>query len=41
MTANGEPLTFRTYPGDHSAAFRDSQPDAIAFVNGLFGRARP
>lgn len=38
MTANGEPLTFRTYPGDHSQTFRDSQPDAIAFVDRLFGR---
>lgn len=38
MTANGEPLTFKPYPGDHSQTFRDSQPDAVAFVDGLFGR---
>lgn len=38
MTAAGEPLTFRTYPGGHSEAFRDSQPDAMAFVDGVFGR---
>lgn len=36
MTANGEPVTLRTYPTDHSGALLQSQADSIPFVKRLF-----
>lgn len=36
LTANGEPVTFKTYPTDHSGTLVDSQADTIPFVRGLF-----
>lgn len=36
LTANGEPVTFRTYPTDHSGALVASQADTIPFVEELF-----
>ncbi|WP_067896263.1 lipase family protein [Nocardia vaccinii] len=36
LTANRQPLTFRTYPTDHSGTVLASQPDSIPFVRKLF-----
>lgn len=36
LEANGEPLTFKTYPTDHSGALLMSQDDTIPFVRRLF-----
>ncbi|SFA41741.1 Prolyl oligopeptidase family protein [Rhodococcoides kroppenstedtii] len=38
LTENGQPVTFKTYPGDHSATLTASPPDALAFLDRLFGR---
>ncbi|GAC70636.1 lipase family protein [Gordonia soli] len=38
LTANRQPVTFRTYPSDHSGTLIASQADSIPFVNRLFGR---
>ena len=32
LQANGEPVTFKTYPADHSGALIQSQRDTIPFV---------
>ena len=37
LTANHQPLTFRTYPTDHSGTVLASQPDSLPFVRKLFG----
>lgn len=36
LTANHQPLTFRTYPTDHSGTVPASQPDSIPFLRNLF-----
>jgi hypothetical protein len=36
LTLRGEPITFRTYPGDHNQTLIDSQRDTIPFVRKLF-----
>lgn len=36
LTANGEPVTFKTYPTDHSGTLIESQADTIPFVRELF-----
>lgn len=36
LTANRQPLIFRTYPTDHSGTVLASQPDSIPFVRNLF-----
>jgi hypothetical protein len=38
LAANGEPMTFRTYPTGHIATTWASLPDASDFVRRLFGR---
>ncbi|KAA0020226.1 lipase [Antrihabitans cavernicola] len=38
LAANGQPVTFKTYPTDHSGTFVQSQADAIPFVERLFGK---
>lgn len=38
LTANGQPVTFRTYPSDHSGTLVRSQADTIPFLNRLFGK---
>ncbi|MDV7354907.1 lipase family protein [Rhodococcus oxybenzonivorans] len=38
LTANGEPVTFKTYPTDHSGTLIESQADTIPFVRELFAR---
>ncbi|WP_225726231.1 MULTISPECIES: lipase family protein [unclassified Nocardia] len=37
LEANGEPVTFHTYPQDHSGTVNASLPDSIPFVRNLFG----
>ncbi|MQY18161.1 alpha/beta hydrolase family protein [Nocardia macrotermitis] len=37
LTANHQPLTFHTYPTDHSGTVLASQPDSLPFVRKLFG----
>ncbi len=36
LEANGEPVTFRTYPTDHSGTMAASLPDSVPFVADLF-----
>lgn len=36
LAANQQPLTFRTYPTDHSGTMFASLPDTVPFVAGLF-----
>lgn len=36
LEANRQPLTFHTYPTDHSGTMTASLPDSIPFVKGLF-----
>lgn len=36
LEANGEPVTFRTYPTDHSGTMAASLPDSVPFVAELF-----
>lgn len=36
LTTSNQPLTFRTYPTDHSGTVLASQPDSIPFVRNLF-----
>lgn len=36
LQANGQPLTFRAYPTDHSGAMSASLPDTTPFVRSLF-----
>ncbi|WP_067668079.1 lipase family protein [Nocardia miyunensis] len=36
LTANRQPLTFHTYPTDHSGTVLASQPDSLPFVRDLF-----
>ena len=36
LETNGEPVTFKTYPADHSGALIQSQEDTIPFVRRLF-----
>ncbi|NBE55309.1 lipase family protein [Streptomyces boluensis] len=36
LKANGEPVTFATYPTDHSGTMAASQPDTVPFVRELF-----
>ena len=38
LEANAEPVTFKTYPTDHSGTMAASQPDSIPFVRRLFQR---
>lgn len=38
LVANGQPVTFKTYGGDHSGTLIESQADTMPFVDGLFGR---
>lgn len=37
LTANGEPVTLKVYPTDHSGAVNASLPDSVPFLRGLFG----
>src|SRR5204863_9880488 len=36
LGANRQPVTFRTYPTDHSGTMRASLPDTIPYVRELF-----
>ncbi|MFI6867949.1 lipase family protein [Nocardia sp. NPDC050406] len=36
LTANGQPVTLKTYPTDHSATVNASLVDSVPFVRGLF-----
>ncbi|MDF6102649.1 lipase family protein [Gordonia hongkongensis] len=38
LTANRQPVTFRTYPSDHSGTLVRSQADTIPFLGRLFGK---
>ena len=36
LVANGEPVTFKTYPTDHNGTMQASLPDSVPFVASLF-----
>lgn len=40
MRADGQPVTLRTYPSDHSATLGASLPDSLAFVRELLPPGR-
>jgi hypothetical protein len=40
LLANGEPLTFKTYPSDHSGTLSASLADTVPFVRRLFEASR-
>lgn len=41
LAANGQPLTFRAYPADHSGTMFASLPDTVPFVRALFDGEAP
>jgi hypothetical protein len=41
LQANGQPVTFKTYPTDHDGTVSASQKDTIPFVRALFAKAGP
>ncbi|MDH6678068.1 acetyl esterase/lipase [Rhodococcus sp. LBL1] len=41
LVANGQPVTFRTYPTDHSGTMAASLPDSVPFVQELFAGQTP
>ncbi|OLR91343.1 hypothetical protein BJP25_27145 [Actinokineospora bangkokensis] len=41
LKANGQPLTYKTYPSDHGGTPGAALTDALAFADGLFAAAPP
>lgn len=41
LARNGEPVTFKTYPTDHSGTMAASLPDTVPFVRALFDGQTP
>ncbi|MFG2519846.1 hypothetical protein [Streptomyces sp. NPDC048527] len=39
LRRNNQPITFKTYPTDHSGTMKASLPDPLTFVRGLFSSA--